>query len=47
MTEESDADVVVVSEETGNISFVRGGQVTPIQNINELKLLLTEAMGNE
>ena len=47
MTEESDADVVVVSEETGKISFVKGGQVTPIQNINELKLLLTEAMGNE
>ena len=47
ITEESDADVIVVSEETGRISFVRGGQVTPIQNINELKLLLTEAMGNE
>lgn len=47
ITEESDADVIVVSEETGKISFVRGGQVTPIQNINELKLLLTEAMGNE
>ena len=47
ITEESDADVVVVSEETGKISFVRGGRVTPIQNINELKLLLNEAMGNE
>ena len=47
ITEESDADVVVVSEETGRISFVKGGKVTPIQNINELKLLLNEAMGNE
>ena len=47
ITEESDADVVVVSEETGRISFVRGGKVTPIQNINELKLLLNEEMGNE
>ena len=46
ITEESDADVVVVSEETGNISFVRAGVVTPIQNINELKLLLSESMGN-
>lgn len=45
ITEESDADVVVVSEETGKISFVRAGVVTPIQNINELKLLLTESMG--
>ena len=41
ITEESDADAIVVSEETGNISFVRGGEVTPINNINELKLLLT------
>ena len=46
ITEESDADAVVVSEETGRISFVRGGQVTPIRNINELKLLLNEAMGD-
>ena len=47
ITEESDADVVVVSEETGRISFVKAGKVTPIQNINELKLLLTESMGEE
>ena len=47
ITEESDADVVVVSEETGKISFVREGKVTAIGNINELKLLLTEAMGEE
>ena len=47
ITEESDADVVVVSEETGKISFVQGGKVTPIQNINELKLLLNETMGNQ
>ena len=45
ITEESDADVVVVSEETGNISFVKGGGVTKIQNINELKLLLGESLG--
>lgn len=47
ITEESDADAVVVSEETGRISFVKAGVVTPIQNINELKLLLTESMGEE
>ena len=47
MTEESDADVVVVSEETGRISFVKQGKVTAIQNINELKLLLTESLGEE
>jgi uncharacterized protein (TIGR00159 family) len=45
ITEETDADVIVVSEETGNISFVKGGEVTPIQNINELKLLLNTSLG--
>ena len=47
ITEETDADAVVVSEETGKISFVSGGSVTPIQNINELKLLLDKSMGGE
>lgn len=40
ISEESDADVVVVSEETGQVSFVRGGVLTPVDNINTLKLLL-------
>lgn len=44
ITEESDADAITVSEETGKISFIRNGQVTPINNINELKLLLNEAL---
>ena len=43
ISEETDADVVVVSEETGNISFVKAGQVTRIKNINELKLLLNSS----
>ena len=47
ITEESDADAIVVSEETGKISFVKNGKVTPIQNINELKLLLNTAFGEE
>ena len=45
MTEETDADAIVVSEETGKISFVKGGEVTPINNINELKLLLNTSLG--
>lgn len=45
ISEDTDADVIVVSEETGNISFVKGGAVTPIQNINELKLLLNTSLG--
>lgn len=40
ISEETDADVVVVSEETGGVSFVRGGKLTSIGNINELKLIL-------
>lgn len=47
ITEISDADVIVVSEETGRISFVKSGTVTPIQNINELKLLLNASMEEE
>ena len=47
ITEETDADAIVVSEETGNISFVKGGMVTSIHNINELKLLLNTALGEE
>ncbi len=47
ITEETDADAIVVSEETGKISFVKGGTVTPIKNINELKLLLNTALGEK
>lgn len=47
ITEDTDADVIVVSEETGKISFVKGGTVTPIQNINELKLLLNTSLSEE
>lgn len=43
LTEETDADVVVVSEETGGVSFVRGGVLTHVDNINTLKLLLGES----
>lgn len=38
ISEETDADVIVVSEETGGISFIRGGRLDHIGNINELKL---------
>lgn len=44
LSEQTDADVIVVSEETGDVSFVRGGEVTHIGNMNELKLLLSAAI---
>jgi len=40
ISEQCDADVIVVSEETGNISFVQRGTVTRIDTINVLKLKL-------
>lgn len=45
VTEETDADAIVVSEQTGEISFVSGGEVTPITNAYELKLKLTSSIG--
>ncbi len=47
ITEETDADAIIVSEETGKISFAKAGEVTPIKNINELKLLLNTSFGGE
>jgi uncharacterized protein (TIGR00159 family) len=47
ITEEGEADAIVVSEETGKVSFVKNGTVTPINNINELKLLLNTSFGEE
>ena len=47
ITEDTDADAIVVSEETGKVSFVKGGNVTVIQNINELKLLLSTSLSEE
>ena len=45
ITEDTDAYAVVVSEETGKISFVSRGNVTPVTNINELKQKLTASTG--
>ena len=41
LAEQSDADVLSISEETGHISLVRKGSVIPVSNINQLKLLLS------
>ena len=45
ITEETDADAIVVSEETGKVSLVSRGEVTPITNINELKQKLISQIG--
>lgn len=43
VSEESDAYVIVVSEETGSITFFHEGGWNVIQNINELRLKLNAA----
>lgn len=40
ISEATDAGVIVVSEETGNITWFKDGEGTKINNINELKLIL-------
>lgn len=40
ISERSDADVIVVSEQRGTISFVREGKILPVGSISELKHLL-------
>lgn len=47
ITEETDADVIVVSEETGEICFGRAGVLRDISNINELSLLLTSSLSGQ
>ena len=44
MTENSDADVVVVSEETGHISFVHAGEIRTVKDLQELRELVGESM---
>ena len=37
LSEDTDADILVVSEETGNVSFVRGGEIHTVQDMKELR----------
>lgn len=46
ISEESDATVIVVSEETGGISYIKDGNVEPVTTTNNLKNLLLND-GNE
>ena len=46
ISERTDADVIVVSEQTGGISFVHENKVTPVSSINELKLKIRGSAEN-
>ena len=41
--EVSDASIIVVSEETGNISFVKEGNIRTMGSITELRLAIEES----
>ena len=41
-SEASDAHVVVVSEETGDISFVSDGQICTVRDMDQLRALLSQ-----
>ena len=41
VSEKYDVAVIVVSEQTGTVSFVREGKITPVKNMNTLKLLIS------
>ena len=47
LSEDTDADIIVVSEETGNVSFVRGGDIHTVQDMKELRQLLGSLMKEE
>ncbi len=44
LTEGSDSVVITVSEETGRISVVENGEITPMSGVQELRLKLEELM---
>jgi uncharacterized protein (TIGR00159 family) len=44
LTEDTDADVIVVSEETGGIRFVRSGEAHEVESMQELRQLLQGAL---
>ena len=46
LSEETDACVIVVSEETGNISFVKDGKIKTMGSITELRLAIENSYKN-
>ena len=44
LSEDTDADILVVSEEDGAVRFVRSGEVTEVESMQELRQLLGSAM---
>ena len=47
LSEDTDADVIVVSEETGTVSYVRGGQIHTMEDMKELRERLSSVMKDQ
>ena len=47
LSEDTDADIIVVSEESGGVRFVRSGEAKEVESIQELRQLLGSAMSTE
>lgn len=47
VSERSDADIIVVSEQTGRISLIRAGIIAQVRSRNNLKLLLSRTETSE
>ena len=47
LSEDTDADIIVVSEETGEVRFVRSGEAKEVKSIQELRDLLGSAMASD
>ena len=45
LSEDTDADVIVVSEENGAVRFVRNGEVKEVESMQELRQLLGSVLG--
>ncbi|MBR1705852.1 MAG: diadenylate cyclase [Bacteroidales bacterium] len=47
LSEDTDADIIVVSEESGHVMFVHNGEAVEMKNMNELKQRLGMAFGEK
>lgn len=47
ITEQTDSTVIVVSEETGDISFIKDGEIKKMNSITELRLAIENSYKNE
>jgi len=47
LSEETDAVIIVVSEERGSVSIVMAGALTPVADTNELRERLQQVLGDE